>query len=82
MSENNYQKHEWQEGELITSAGLNHIEEGIKEAHIKANKQVEEIINDNNLILEEISNKLKDFLVEIDEEEETLIFKITNNENT
>ena len=82
MSENNYQKHEWQENELITSVNLNHMEKGIEDAYKRADRQIDEIVNNSEVLTELLYEKMKNFSFEISEEEQKLIFKITNSENT
>ena len=79
---NNYQKHEWYENELITSANLNHMEEGIEDAFKRSDRQIMEIIDNSEVLTEALYNRLSDFLFEIDEEEQKLIFKITDAKHT
>ena len=79
MSENNYQKHVWQENELITSTVLNHMEEGIEDAYKRTDRQIIEIINNSEVLTELLYNKMQNFSFEINEDEEILIFKISNN---
>ena len=79
MSENNYQKHIWQENELITSTNLNHMEEGIEDAYKRTDRQIIEIINNSEVLTELLYNKMQNFSFEINEDGEILIFKVSNN---
>ena len=76
---NLYEKHEWVPEELITEAKLNHMENGIEDAYNRAERHITTIIDNSEDLTQMLKDRITDFIVEIDQEENKLIFKTLEN---
>ena len=76
-----YNKHDWKPNELITEALLDHMEQGIYDAYNRAERNIEDIIDNNPEFNQRLRERIQDFVFEIDEENKKLIFKLVDNGN-
>lgn len=81
MGKNGYEKHDWLSNELITAAKLDHMEKGIEDAYFRTERQITEIVDNSEELTDMLADRISDFLVEIKQEEEKLIFKLLDKKD-
>ena len=76
-----YNKHNWESNELITEVSLNHMEQGIFDAYNRAERQIDDIIENSESLKQLIGERINNFLFSVDKEEEKISFKLIDQNN-